>query len=256
LHFKSVRNLVSCGVSIAACVLAGSHALGESVSYVGADLSTSGSWRTSSVLKPLDIDGNNVYGTDGYLLTGSSDLLVNPAYATVTRVSSNTYPGNGGYTSVDNPQGPGTRVTGVWYTSSAQNSVDDLVRITITAATSFRVGVLTDNADFADISPDLLRIRQTTGGTADSGLINSYLSPNRSTDWYFFDITGAKSGDTFVISGQNVYGGSGAQGSNGIGGITFDSSTTTPEPGSIALLVAGGMTGAAFFHRKKVRKSA
>jgi len=203
-------------------------------------------------LKPLDSDGNNVYGSDGYLLTGSTDLLVNPAYATVSRASGNTYPGNGSYTLVDNPQASGTRRTGVWYSSSAQNSVDDLVRIDITAAKSFRLGILTDNADFSDISPDQLRVRQTVGGAADSGLIGAYLEPNRDTDWYFFDILNAKVGDTFVISGRNVYGGSGAQGSNGIGGITFDTAVATPEPGSIALLITGGIAGASFLRRKRV----
>jgi hypothetical protein len=206
--------------------------------YVGSDLATSGSWRTAAVTKTLDADGNNVYGSDGYLLTGSSDLLSNPSYASVSRLSTSTFPGNAAYTTVDNPTGGVALRTGVWYSSgSVTDQQQDLALITMTAAGSFRVGILTDNADFADISPDNLRIYQVTGGTADSGLIASYLEPNRDTDWYFFDIIGASAGDKFAIAGTNARLGSGAQDSNGIGGITFDS---VPEP-SVTMYEAFGI---------------
>ena len=207
------------------------------ISFVGDDLTTSASWRTSSVIKPLDIDGNNIYGSDGYLLTGSSDLLTNPVYASVSRLSSSTFPGNGGYTLADNPLGGAPWRTGVWYSSgSIDNEQQDLVSITISRAGSFRLGVLTDNADFADISPGSLRVYQVTGGTADSGLINAFVEPNRDTDWYFFDITNAQVGDVFRVAGTNIRQGSGPQDSNGIGGLTFDS---VPEPASACLVGVG-----------------
>ena len=220
-----------------AAFLVGLPAHAATILYVGSDLSTSGSWRSAAVSKPLDLDGNNIYGSDGYLLTGSSTLLSNPSYATITRLSSTTFPGNSGYTNVDNPAGGAALRTGVWYSSgSVTDQQQDLAQITVTAAGSFRVGVLTDNADFADISPTNLRIYQTSGGTADSGLIASYLEPNRDTDWYFFDIINASPGDTFAVAGTNARFGSGAQDSNGIGGLTFDS---VPEP-SVSMYGAFG----------------
>lgn len=82
--------------------------------HAGSDTTTGGAWRTSSVTKTLDGDGNNIYGTDGYLLTTSTDRLVNPSYATITRASTSTFGGISGYTLVDNPTGGAAVQTGVW----------------------------------------------------------------------------------------------------------------------------------------------
>ncbi|MHC1766232.1 MAG: LamG-like jellyroll fold domain-containing protein [Verrucomicrobiia bacterium] len=38
------------------------------VTYIGEDIATNAKWRTSSVTKPNDIDGDNVYGSAGYYL--------------------------------------------------------------------------------------------------------------------------------------------------------------------------------------------
>lgn len=216
------------------------------VNFVGGDFATSTNWRTAGVIKPLDPDGNNIYGTDGYMLTGGAGLVSNPSYATVTRLSSLTFPGNGAYTSIDNPAGGSPLRTGVWYTTGGvTNQEHDLAQITVNVASSFRVGVLTDNADFADISPNDLRIFQTSGGVGDSGMIPAYVEPNMDTDWYFFDIINAQPGDTFTISGTNARSGSGAQDSNGIGGLTFDS---VPEPSSVLL---SGITALGLLLRRK-----
>ncbi len=52
-------------------------------------------------------------------------------------------------------------------------------------------------------------------------------------------------------------GNSGNSGYIALDNIVFDASVvTTPEPGSIALLVTGSLTGAAFLRRRKARKSA
>jgi len=52
---------------VAGCLLAGvpaAHA--ATITQVGVDSSTGGDWRTSGTVKPNDVDGDNIYGTDGY----------------------------------------------------------------------------------------------------------------------------------------------------------------------------------------------
>ena len=200
------------------------------VGYVGADTSTGGAWRTPSVLKSLDADGNNIYGSDGYVLSTSpgGDVSSPPAYATVARLADSTFTNghitNIKYQMVDNPNPSGEALyTGLWYSTGTQDLEEqDLAEITVTAASSFRIGVLVDQTDVPDISPKHLRLRQVQGGAADSGQIDCYLEPNLDADWYFFDVVGAQARDKFVLSGTNMRAGSDAQDSNGIGAITFD----------------------------------
>lgn len=47
-------------------VLASAVTANATVTYVGDDLTTNAKWRTSSVAKPNDIDGDNIYGSAGY----------------------------------------------------------------------------------------------------------------------------------------------------------------------------------------------
>ena len=233
------------GLAISAAATA--HA--ASISYAGADLTTSGAWRTPSVLKPLDADGNNIYGSAGYLLTRSpaGDLLSNPYYASVVNLVGAYYGGAGtnpNYTTVDNPLG-GTVKTGIWYATGAfENQEQDFARITVSLASSFRIGVMVDETDFIGISPGQLRVRQTAGGTGDSTLVNAMLEPNLDTDWYFFNIVGAQPGDQFVISGTDSRVGAGPVASNGIGAITFDNvavpETSTYAAGLVLMAFAGG----------------
>src|SRR5512138_1409147 len=81
------------------------------VNYIGADLNTGGAWRTPTVIKPLDGNADNLYGSDGYLLATSpnGDLAQNPSYATAARLAIYGYYGgdqtNPHYLLLDNPSG-------------------------------------------------------------------------------------------------------------------------------------------------------
>lgn len=216
--------------------------------FAGGDTSTSGAWRTTGVAKPLDSDGNDSYGTQGYLIVSASTLLVNPTYATVSRTAPAIYGGNAAYTSVDNPTGAGTVTTGIWYNTSAAGAEDNFALITMTSASSFRLGVLVDHGDYLDFNPASLRVSQVSGGTANSGLINSYLEVNHDTDWYFFDVYNAQLGDTFMVSGTNAYAGTGQQAVNGIGGLTFDA-LAVPEP-TVGMLSLMGVAGLVLRRRR------
>ncbi|HEX8913635.1 MAG TPA: SBBP repeat-containing protein, partial [Humisphaera sp.] len=178
--YGATINLRAADADVASTANVGTAA-GASIAYAGSDLTTRGAWRTAGTAKALDPDGNNVYGSAGYSLPSSSDgtdLTANPSFATIARASTSAFYGGGStsprYISVDNPTGAGTKTTGLWYTTAAAaGQENDFARITMTAAGSFRVGVLINNADFSDLAPDNLRVRQTVGGTADSGLVNS-----------------------------------------------------------------------------------
>jgi hypothetical protein len=232
-------------------------AIGATVTYVGYDLTTSGAWRTAGVAKPLDADGNNIYGSAGYLLTTSPGgaQLSNPAYASVINLVSTFYSGhvtNPNYTTVDNPLG-GSVKTGIWYATGAfADEEQDFVRLTVSQAANFRIGIMVDETDFIGISPGELRVRQTVGGSGDSTLVNAMVEANLDTDWYFFDILGAQPGDQFVISGTDSRVGSGPVTSNGIGAITFDT-VAVPEASTWGAIIFAGTTLA--WTRLKARRS-
>jgi hypothetical protein len=222
------------------------------IAYAGADITTNGAWRTNSVVKPLDADGNNIYGTDGWQAGSWAAGVSLPAYATVAVNAPNSFDAASlsgvTYTSLDNPNGVGVLETGVHYYGSAVTGTEqDFYTITLTQAADFRLGMITDHTDFAAISPSQLRVRQTVGGSANSGLITT-IDRDLDGDYYFFDITGGQAGDTFVVSGvvSTFPDGTppGAR-SNGLGGITFD---TIPEP-SISIL--GGLGLVALLRRRR-----
>jgi hypothetical protein len=207
---------------------------GAFVGYAGADIATNGAWRTNSVVKPLDPDGNNIYGTDGWQAGSWAAGASLPAYATVAVNAPNSFDaanlGGVTYLSLDNPVAAGVLETGVhYYGNAVTGNEQDFYTITLTGAADFRIGIITDHTDLAAISPSQLRVRQTAGGSANSGLIAT-IDRDLDGDYYFFDITGGQAGDTFVVSGvvSTFPDGTppGAQ-SNGLGGITFD--TITPS---------------------------
>ncbi|WP_264326275.1 cadherin-like domain-containing protein [Romeriopsis navalis] len=194
--------------------------------FAGVDVTTNDAWRTSTVSKPLDLDGDNIYGSDGFYLysSGSHTRTSPPAYATVSQVAGTlNYPGNGNYIQFDNPDqtGPGpvaNVITGLVYNQPGAGVETDWLDISFTTAGRYRVGIVTDNTDFVPISPADFRLRQTAGGTIDTGFIAASGDRDRDIDYYFFDVI-AEAGDVFRLSGRN----DGGHPSNGIGGVFFDS---------------------------------
>lgn len=219
------------------------NAMGTTITYAGADTVNGARWRTTSVIKPLDIDGDNRYGTDGYVFLASpSGTTVNlPGYVlNLQRMTQFEYYGGNLsstlYVPIDNLSGTGTVYPGTWY--SASGSIDVFARFVVRSNATFRLGVLVDMQDYADVSPLTLRVDQIfSANPADSGFVSAILEPNRDADWYFFDIT-ADAGDTFHISGQNWNAGVPPSPFlvNGIGAITFDS---IPEPSSFGFMAIG-----------------
>jgi len=214
-------------LAVLAVGLFATQAFAASIGYVGADVTTNDAWRTTTLAKALDGDADNVYGTDGWEARSWAASFSHPAYATVAINAPSSYPGNASYAYLDNPAATGPApvaniVSGVHYYGGAGEQ--DFYTATLTQAVDFRLGIITDNTDFAAISPSSLRVRQTVGGGANSGLISAAADRDNDGDYYFFDVTGGQVGDAFVVSGVQ----DGGHGSNGLAGITFDQSSGIP----------------------------
>jgi len=213
------------------------------------------SWRTPSIVKPLDIDGDNIYGSAGYFLVrfnspASSTALstVNgtngtlntlPAFLTVTSVPG-TGPDRmfGAKAPIDDPNNVGGAdvATGVAYRNTGFSNTDPEPYLTLTIgpdvpATGFRLGVLTDNSGIND-PPTSVTLAQSSGSGSDTQSYLSAYAGAQQPDWYFFDILGAQSGDTFLLSFGNRTVGFKPT----VAGLTLD---VVPEPGGASLCALG-----------------
>ncbi|MBL9139897.1 MAG: formylglycine-generating enzyme family protein [Verrucomicrobiales bacterium] len=222
----------------------GATAPGASIGFAGADLTTHGAWRTASLAKPMDADGDNRYGTEGYLVVTSrdGDLIKNPAYATARRLASavrrNSDAARPVFATVDHPR-EGAVEVGLWASQGGLDGEEhDLVEIAVNGSANFRLGVMVDGGNTLDAAPRDLRLRQVAGGTSDSGLIYSYREPDQTVDWYFFDVRGAQPGDVFRLSGTNRRDGTPSQDESGFSALMFD----RVEPETLALRMVAGLT--------------
>lgn len=224
------------------------------ITHVGTDMATEDRWRTTDYAKPLDFNNDNIYGTDGYFVTFAA--LLNPP--TICDV---TYLGPASQNSVfhalvDDPTetgpGPVTDVSGgnFFYTGIAAGAENDFFQIELLQNISFRMAILNDIGSFPEEDPESavqVRVRQTVGGSANSGLINVSSSLNNAVDYYLFDISGV-AGDTFIVSGVN----DSIVGDNALAGLAFDYSAV-PEPSPLALTLLGTM-GYGWFTRRRARR--
>lgn len=250
---------VTCAVTGAASVPASA----ANVTAVGSQLGvgnpaangTNGSaagWRTPTVTKTLDIDGDNIYGSLGYVLfnphafgNGGSgqgaNALTNatvslPAYIAVDATGSNiSYSGN--YTTIDNPANPaGAPIwSGIAYTSYTINPGIEASMFSITfgtgtsATATYRVGVFVDNGAPISVSPVGLRI---AGAGGDSGIIAKPTAA-QVNNYYFFDLDSVAAGDVFTVLLRRD---TGSGGTVALGGLTFDA--LIPEPASAMLVLS------------------
>jgi len=224
------------------------------ISAPGIDVNNA-SWRTTSVSKPLDVDGDNIYGTAGYFfvrfnspanstafstVNGTNGTLNTlPAYLTVTSVAT-TGPDRmfGAKAPIDDPTNvAGADVaTGVAYRNTGFSDTNEESYLTLTIgsgvpATGLRLGVLTDNSGVND-PPTGVRLTQSVGSGSDTKSYVSVYAGVAQPDWYFFDILGANPGDAFVLAlGNRMVGFKPT-----VAGVTLD---VVPEPGFAPLCAVG-----------------
>ncbi len=193
-------------------------------------------WRNTAFDKPLDIDGDDVLGTDGYRLRSPNS---NPTYATVTTVAANT---NNGFGLIDDPANPtGSDVNGGLIHDTGNDAsfsttgklMEFVISGTDLDGQTLRLGVLFDMLGSGTAN---FTLTQTSGGSATATTATlAYEGTN--LDVAFFDITGAVAGDTFDIRATTV---SGGNLDGGFAGLTFDTAVAVPEPSTTALLGLGG----------------
>ena len=228
-----------------------------SVTVLGVDSETGGSWRTSDVPKPFgDLDG--VYGTDGYFIAqypdGDPNNISQPSYATIDVSVFATYEGAGAenhQSSFDDVLGAGPGpvadlVAGdFWLDNFVDGSEDEFFWITLSEPGTFVLGVISDvtppnPADLIWESSDGIRV--TGPGGVDSGIVDLQSTRDAVPDYVLFQISG-DAGDQFIVSGRNNLGWE----ANALGGVFLD---PVPEP-SAALLGMVGCLG--FFLRRRRR---
>jgi hypothetical protein len=235
-------------LAIALIDLGGLSLRAATIVHVGNDTTTLDRWRTTDFLKPLDIDGDNVYGTDGYFAEFVAEAQ--PSYAENTLLAPFSQ-GSVEYAVFDDPAltgpGPVPDLAGgnYFYDDAAGGAESDFFQIELLQSAAFRLIVVNDagNQDLGgggNESPVQVRVRQTVGGSADSGLIDVSALLNNAIDYYMFDIAGI-AGDTFVVSGVN----DGEAGDNALVGILFDGAAV-PEPSTLALSALGLLCAALF----------
>jgi hypothetical protein len=212
--------------------------------------SAQGNFRSTDVAKAFDVDGNDVYGTDGYKFwaTSAGTLTSLPSYITsITPVGTS---GNGvgqwnaagpGFGPMDDPSlPPGAGVANInsgvlfkRYDATVAPYVQDLVSIVLAADATFRIGIV-------QISGDRQKgQRLILGGTAVDTLPPSEGGMPAGTgtavnnydrfDIYLFDVTGT-AGETIVLQGLNAIVAELGAGQLGICGFTFDSNTIVAGP--------------------------
>jgi len=157
------------------------------------------------------------------------------------------------YADIDNPAG-GTVQAGFTYNySSSPSSELDLVNITIGTGvpSSFYIGALINTSSSQDDDDDM-RLIQTTGGSANSGLIYTRNIDYGDVDLVLFEVAGAVPGDVYTLSGvESQSNPSKADDYHvALAGLTF-SASAVPEPNSGFLFVLAFIGLTSFYKSRR-----
>ena len=233
--WRFLRACMVCGIALA-CPTTGF----ASVTYSGTSQDLGSGWRTSTVSK-IDIDPNDVLGSDGWYVAGNSGSELVPTYITSLIANGSVFGGNGSYASIDNPlttpgSSPSTIVSGTLnpFPGNGSTAIDLTFTFGADVPAVIQVGLMIDNLDIAGYNPSALQVVQN-GGPGASAVVatTGALYNNRIPDWVFFDIQ-AQPGQTY-----NVLVTGGPNGCGCLGAVSFDGSSGVPEPSSFGLAGIG-----------------
>ncbi len=236
---------------------------------VGTDLNDP-SWRTASVPKSQDNNGDNIYGTNGYFLprfnsaagtvaftntTGNGTINTLPAYLTLAAATGGTGPNDayGAKLAIDNPTATGTAASGIAFQSAVgPTGTNPFFTFTISTgvpAGTLRIGILSDTSAGNGNIPTSFTLAQTAGTGTGTVTLADALAPTAAAqaDWYFFDIANAAAGDVYTLSLGTTTAVANAKPT--ISGVTLD---VVPEPSSWAMMLAG-VVGFAGWTRRRQR---
>jgi hypothetical protein len=240
-------------VAAIALFLAGPAAPGAVISSVGQHLGLGSDVRETDVPKPLDLDGDDVLGTDGYVWWNTTlnneggesganfndDILMDlPAW--IDSISSINADSAGGfdYENLDDPrETPDADVPDI---EAGQATVDlsefafdgeevDAYQIGLTSGVPerFRLSFITDTFENDDKNlPESFRVH---GAGGSSGQITYDRATRLDIDVYYVDVVGAQPGDLLTVAVTNRSSNFNVITNSALG---FD----TPEPAAGALL--------------------
>jgi DNA-binding NarL/FixJ family response regulator len=193
----------------------------STVTYAGTDTDTQESWRTAAVAKPLDADGDNVYGSDGWLIYAYSVSGYQSAYdpastraslpAYINDVTSPPRAWGGGdaanFGQIDDPLNPG----------SLRNSTHGLalngstLTLVISRASdqAFRLGVMLGN-DGLGFDEDI-----TVSAGASAMVRHQGPTGNLLAQYHFFDVGPGLAPVTVTVNNNS-------RDNPGLMGFTFD----------------------------------
>lgn len=198
---------------------------GDAGAFTGAE------WRTSSVVKPHDLDGDNVLGTDGWkwfgystttndVNNGSYDEESLPSYIASVGSTPRAWTGANGWALFDDPLNPGSDKQGTYGFSVS----DFEIAIDRASSEAFRLTVFGSVASSLNQFIDL-RLDGEAFQTAHINITGG------ERFYVYFDVPAGL--DDLTLRVRRI---SGDQ--RGITGIAFDSSIV-PEPSGIALAACG-----------------
>ena len=223
---------------VAATAVAGSAS--AAVVAVGTDSTTGAQWRTNAAL-----EGDNEYGTDGYVIYGIDDAdgqFRNPYTfnadqvalpAGITNVATNAnrmWSGNGNFGQMQDP-GNGNVATNTPLLVVLNGLTSSTYTITRDPGVSFRLTLLNASGDGSNAKYD------NTVDDGSGGVLQTSTHSANGLHYHVFDISAGSSNVVVTTSVVNTAG-PGA-GHFGLTGLAFDN--VIPEPGSLALLGLGGL---------------
>lgn len=158
-------------------------------------------WRNATPVKPLDVDGDNVIGTDGYWGRASNVAPnVIPSYLSFNAIVTGGNPF--GY--FDNPLDPtGIDTARIGFQGTGSVTAD-LFSVTITVPDLVKqtLGVVVQFDTYGSGTQTYF-LEQRDGGVGGSVLASAtsgvITNANDGYDWAFFEITGPNNGDVFVL---------------------------------------------------------
>ena len=239
----------------------------STVTYLGEDVTTSANWRTASTIKPaaFDPDGDNVYGSDGYVVAvdtvdyqGNNGSVLTSLPTYLSNVTTPTAPpsynmyGGTGVGLINDPDAVSqpTDIGKCSWTYQAGASIVgveyDLFTFTLSEDGTFVLGVIHNPAGKFNVTLPQLRVRDSSGGEGDSGYHAIGTIENSSKINYDFFLVSGVAGDEFTVSETAGWNGATSAGVNAEG-LTFEA---VPEPTSLALM---GLTGACLAARRRRR---
>lgn len=193
-------------------------------------------WRNAGTLKPLDIDGDNIFGSDGYEFAGNDPTTPKslPSYVNDFNILGNHNDNGRGF--LDNPADPGgVDIRGGWAGRSGGGNFATIV-FNQAMSDTVRLGLIYDNDWNVSTGTQTFTLTQIVGGSSSvtTPTLTLQGSSSASYDIVFFDLVGIQSGDSFTLDVTKL-----AISWGQITGITFDTAAV-PEP-STALLGGLGM---------------